>query len=279
MTRVIACIDGLDYSKEVCNAAAWSAQKLAAPLTLLHVIERSKTATAEDFSGAIGLGARSALLKELAELDAQHSKVALEFGKELLSQSQDYIATLGYPQSDASLRHGTLVESLQDLEADARLVIMGRSSQSFKAIGSNIENVIRQVKTPLLIPHQHFSEPQSYLLAYDGRETAEKAVQRILDGQLLAGMTCHLVSVDNNKKGLKENFLRVQQQLIEQGIEVKAEFLSGAIFSSLLQYQRQHSVDLIVMGAFSHSKLASIFLGSNTLKMLEHAQAPLLVLR
>src|SRR5690554_4206989 len=124
MTRVIASIDGLDYSKEVCNAAAWSAQKLAAPLTLLHVIERSKTATAEDFSGAIGRGARSALLKELAELDAQHSKVALEFGKELLSQSQDYIATLGYPQSDASLRYGTLVESLQDLEADARLVIM-----------------------------------------------------------------------------------------------------------------------------------------------------------
>jgi nucleotide-binding universal stress UspA family protein len=36
---------------------------------------------------------------------------------------------------------------------------------------------------------------------------------------------------------------------------------------------------MLVMGAFSHSKLASVFLGSNTLKMIEQTALPMIVLR
>src|SRR5699024_5626740 len=142
----------------------------------------------------------------------------------------------------------------------SRLWVIVQSCKHFKAHESNIEQTIHQVQTPILILNQGFTKPQRFMLAYDGRETADKAVQRIIEGGLLQGMDCHLVTVENNKKGLKESFERVSHQLTTGGFTVKASFLTGNIFTSLMDYQAQNDVDLLVMGAFSHSKLASIFL-------------------
>lgn len=278
MKKIITCIDGSKHSNDVCKAGVWAAQKLQKPLVFLHALEKKSTAT-ENYSGAIGLGARSSLLNELAELDTQHNKLALEVGKELLNQACQNAAEQGSEQAEQVLRHGSISDALKDLETDARLVVIGRSGEHFKALGSNIEQIIRQVQVPILIPNKNFSAPQSFMLAYDGRATADKAIQLIIDGGLLHGMTCHLVTVENNKKHLKENFERASKQLTDAGFTVKASFLSGNIFTALMDYKNSNPVDLLVMGAFSHSKLASIFIGSNTLKMLEHTQLALVILR
>ncbi len=37
------------------------------------------------------------------------------------------------------------------------------------------------------------------MIAYDGRASADRALQKVLDSGLLAGVNCHLVSVKNNE--------------------------------------------------------------------------------
>ena len=91
MTRVMACIDNSQSSLAVCDYAAWASQRLSAPLTLLHVLDKEKYPASADLSGNIGLGSREHLLEELAMLDAQRAKLALEHGactclKKLASQ-------------------------------------------------------------------------------------------------------------------------------------------------------------------------------------------------
>lgn len=280
MNKITACIDGHDYSNAVCDAGVWAANKLELPLGLLHVVEKVASQGRGNYSGAIGLGARSTLLEELAMADAQQSKIARELGKELLEQAQNYVLAQGLEQStEKMLRHGDIVGAVRDVEAEARLLVMGRSSQTFRALGSHVEQLVRQVATPLLLPSQAFTVPKSFMLAYDGRETANKAVSRIVKSGLLKGMVCHLVSVENNKKGLRDNVERVKEELIEYGFDVKASLLTGNISDNLKAYQQQNDIDLMVMGAFSHSKLATIFVGSNTLRMMENTDLSLLVLR
>jgi nucleotide-binding universal stress UspA family protein len=283
MNNIITCIDGSAISDDVCNAGVWVAKKLDKTLVLLHAIEKTNTPSANDLSGAIGLGARSALLNEMAELDGQRSKLALALGKELLEHAQNVASKNGCKDIEKTQRHSGIVEAICDLEQDARFIVIGRSGEShredFKALGSHIEQVIRQVHTPVLIVNKDFSEPKSFILAYDGRETADKAVQRIIEGGLLHNMTCHLVSVKNSQSDLLEKFKRTEAMLIEQGFEVKATFMEGNIFDALSQYKLENEVDMLVMGAFSHSKLASVFLGSNTLKMIGHTHLPLVILR
>ena len=63
--KLVALVDGSDYSRSVCEHAAWLATRSGRSVELLHVIGRRSPAAA-DLSGALALGARSALLEELA---------------------------------------------------------------------------------------------------------------------------------------------------------------------------------------------------------------------
>ena len=89
MTSLTAMIDGSTYSESVCDHAAWAAQRLKASVQVVHVVGRrdTKSATA-NLSGSIGLGARTALLEELAELDAQKSKLIQKRGRLLLDEAR-----------------------------------------------------------------------------------------------------------------------------------------------------------------------------------------------
>lgn len=283
MNKIITCIDGSAVSDEVCAAACWSAKQLRKPILLLHAIEKSHSSTTEDLSGAIGLGARSSLLNEMAALDEQRSKVALSLGKEILAHSKEFLVDNGCHDIEKTQRHSGIVEAICDLESDARLIVIGKSGQqhggNFKALGSHIEQIIRQVRTPVLIANQAFNTPNSFMLAYDGRETADKAVQRIIEGGLLHGLTCHLVTIKNSASNIEEKFKQTKDLLTKKGFDVKASLLEGHIFDALMKYKEDSGVGMLVMGAFSHSKLASVFLGSNTLKMIEHTAIPMIVLR
>ena len=73
--KIVALVDGSIYSASVCDHAGWIAQRTGAPVELIHVLGRREVADTHDHSGAIRLGARTVLLNELAELDAQRSKL------------------------------------------------------------------------------------------------------------------------------------------------------------------------------------------------------------
>ena len=117
------------------------------------------------------------------------------------------------------------------------------------------------------------------MLAYDGRETADKAVQRIIQGGLLQGMTCHLVTIKNTEQAQQQKFEQAKTRLEQEGFSVIATYLEGDISTSLMDYKQQHDIELVVMGAFAHSKMRNFFLGSNTMRMIENCRVPLIVLR
>ncbi len=283
MNKIITCIDGSVYAHDVCHAGIWASKKLNKSLLFLHAIEKKNTATVENWSGAIGLGARTALLNELALLDEKRGRVALQIGQELLDNADKEAHKQGCTMIEKVQRHSTVVESICDLESEADLIIVGRSgeshSQNFKAIGSHIEQIIRQIHVPVFIVNQNFVEPKHFMLAYDGRETADKAVKRVIEGGLLHQLTCHLVTVKNKQPHLLDKFKSAESMLLAHGFKVKSSILEGNTFHELMDYKAKNNVDMLVMGAFSHSKWVQAFLGSNTLKMLDHFHLPLLILR
>lgn len=55
--------------------------------------------------------------------------------------------------------------------------------------------------------------------------------------------------------------------------------LKGKTDHALCEYQANNNIDLTVMGAFSHTRIRDLLLGSVTVKMLLHTKKPLLLLR
>ncbi|MBM6551974.1 universal stress protein [Marinomonas ostreistagni] len=281
MKNVIACIDGSKLTQNVLSASAWAAERMQAPLVLLHALEKSSS-NEQDLSGTIGLGSREHLLEELTELDEKRAKLALEHGKVLLEYAQAFVADKGLETSQLQ-RHGNFVETLTDLSDDARLYVVGKQGTGHldsDVIGSNLESAARSLHQPLLVVSDEFKTPQSFMVAYDGRETAKVALERIAQSPLLKGIPCHLVMVKRDKANEAVELDQARAKLVDLGFEVEAKLIEGDdIQAALLSYQRANQIDLIAMGAYAHSKVRQFFVGSNTTKMLTKCQVPVIILR
>lgn len=71
-------MNGSGYSKSVCEHAGWFAKRSGGAVEIIRVPGRGNVSSqAESIRGNIGLGARTALLEELAELDAENPRVPL----------------------------------------------------------------------------------------------------------------------------------------------------------------------------------------------------------
>lgn len=283
MNNITACIDGSDISAPVCDAAAWVSARLQAPLMLLHVLERTGERSLNDLSGSIGLGAREHLLEQLTALDEQRAKLALEHGKDILEHAESRATGQGAIAVTRHQRHGRLVETLLDLESETRLFVVGRLGQghdiSAHTVGSQLESVVRSVHRPILVAVQGFRTPSRFMAAFDGSQTAQEALTRVCSSPLLKGLPCHLVTVGQLPPERQAQVDAARRQLTEAGFEVTQATLDGDVQPALLQYQRQHDIDLIVMGAYGHSAIRRFFVGSNTTRMLSMSDVPLLLLR
>lgn len=126
MSDVLACIDGSPASQAVCDYAAWASRRLDAALTLLHVLDPQRYPQQRDFSGSIGLGSREHLLDELALLDQQRHRLAMEQGRLMLEAARDRVHADGVARVQLRQRHGDLLDNLLELQDDTRLLVIGR---------------------------------------------------------------------------------------------------------------------------------------------------------
>jgi nucleotide-binding universal stress UspA family protein len=280
---VLACIDGSTLNKAVSDYAAWIAKTVEAPLVLLHTIEHQAAPAGGDLSGSIGLGTQERLIEEMTSREQEQNKVRIKEGKSLLSSAKERTVEAGFSGATTCLEHGELVESLVEREESIRVMVIGARGRTHQEksdqIGTKLESIIRSVHRPVLVVCDAFKEPKNIMVAYDGSEASEKAVDMVAWSPLYKGMTCHLVYVKNKQpaEGVLEKAVNKLKKA--QGIELIVTSLDGKVEQELIDYQLKNNIDMTVMGAFSHTRLRDILLGSLTHKMLLKTKKPLLLLR
>ena len=282
MNKVIACIDGSSAAGSVCDYAAWVASRLESPLTLLHVLDKSRYPVENDLSGKLGVDAREHLLSELAELDTRRNKVALEQGALMLEEARQRAVAGGVAEPVLRQRHGHLIESLAELEDDTRLLVIGKQGEEHgdgAHVGDNVERLVRTLHRPILIAQGEFKPPQVVMLAFDSSDTTRKGVEMFAASPLFRGLKGHLVSVSKDRQTLSKDLEWAEKTIREAGHDVQCAVLDGEIEPALHQYQQEHGVDMVVMGAYGHSRLREFFVGSTTNNMIKNATVPHLLLR
>lgn len=281
MTAVIACIDGSPSSTAVCDYAAWSSVRLAAPLTLVHILEEAPQAPS-DLTGSIGLGSREHLLLELAELDEKRGRLAREQGQHLLEAAKHRLDQVGIVHPKALKRHGELVDSLKKLEEQTRLLVIGRQGEDsenlFQHIGGHVESVIRTLQRPVLVVPQDFIMPQCFLVAFDGSANGRRVVERVVNTPLLKGMDCHLLMVGEASAEQQAQLDWATDQLKQAGYITYAKTCQGEVEDELERYCQEQYISLLVMGAYGHSRIRQFLVGSTTTNMLRRAKLPVLML-
>ena len=284
MTNILACTDGSIYASSVYNHTAWAAAKMSASVHVLHMLNpHHEDPVKADTSGSIGLGAKSALLAEIVELEAARAKVARKHGEVILEDAMTQLRAAGVEQIVADQKHGRLSDSIDNYERDADLVVIGKRGNhaDFAAghIGHNLERVVRSCQHPVLVASREFSKMERFILAFDGGSSSKKAVQYAANNPLLQGMKCHLLSIGKGSDKLKAALDQAKRLLSEAGFDVSAEIRDGEPDKVIGEAVAEDHIDLLVMGAYGHSHIRHLIVGSTTTAMIRTVQIPVLLFR
>lgn len=285
MSRVLACLDASPYAQSVCQLAAWSARRLSIPVDLLHVVQRkSAVPTRNDLTGAIGLGVKSELLEELTQIEEKQSRVAIEAGRILLQAASDKVREAGIEDVTPVHRHGGIVETILELEADSRLLIMGKrgaSAQFARAhLGSKIERVVRATKKPILIAPLAVTDIKRIVIAYDGSTSAQRALELGLISALFEGLERHVVIAGDDTARHRNEVEKVKHTVAESGQQQAiVSLINGQPETVIPDYMTKNPDSMLVMGAYGHSPLRNLIVGSTTTAMIRTVAEPILLIR
>ncbi|MEM6910947.1 MAG: universal stress protein [Verrucomicrobiota bacterium] len=283
MSHLLACTDGSLYAASLHQHAAWVAGKTGWGVTLVHVIEREESRPAADLTGSIGFDAGQELLQQLVELDEAHARVARLRGKALLEDGAKQLAEAGVEPVVTLQRHGSLVENLVDLEEDASLVIIGKRGEHADFakghIGSNLERVVRSSQIPVLVASRAFQPIQKVLIAFDRGPSALKAVHFAATNPLFEELKITLLSTGRENESLERELQNVATGLRGAHRRVEAEFVVGDPEETIAAEVEARGIDLLVMGAYGHSRIRQLIIGSTTTALLRTCHVPVLLFR
>jgi nucleotide-binding universal stress UspA family protein len=281
--KIVALVDGSIYSASVCDHAAWIAGRTGAPVELIHVLGRREASDTHDHSGAITLGARTALMEELAALDAQRAKLISHRGRAILEDAQALLEKAGVTEVTTRLRQGDIVEAVADVEADARVILIGKRGEAADFakghLGSNLERIIRASHKPVFVASRAFKPISKVLVAYDGGTSAMKAVDHIASSPLFQELSVHVVTVGSASPEMTKGLADAKAMLKAAGIEAETSVLPGQPEAALAKLVEEAQFDMLVMGAYGHSRIRSLIIGSTTTAMIRACKVPVVLMR
>lgn len=285
MPNILACTDGSLYSNSVYDHSAWASRQLGdADVHVLHMLNPHHEEPAKaNYSGSMGVGARTALLNELVELEAAKAKIAQKRGQAILEDATTHLKEAGVNKVVADQWHGKLSDEISKYEADADLVVIGKrgNNADFEKghLGSNLERVVRSCEHPVLVASRAFDKMDNFVLAFDGGASAKKAVQYVANEPLLKGMHAYLLYVGSGNAKTEAALAEAETTLKDAGFEVTIEQRDGDPEKVIADIVAQDHIDLLVMGAYGHSSIRRLIVGSTTSAMIRTVKIPVLLFR
>jgi len=284
MAKLVAFVDGSIYSESVLDHAAWAARQMAAEVDVVHVIgRRSTTAVPVSLSGNLEFDASHRLLEELAEHDRQNAKLSQQRGRLIVDGGAERLRRSGVDEVHARLRSGDMLEAVQELEPGTDLVIIGKRGEAADFaklhLGSNLERVVRVCSKPVLVANRKFRPIRRFLVAFDGGASVMKAIDHIAGGTLFAGLPCQLVMAGRETAEVRARIETAAAKLRTAGYEVAVHFEEGPPEEVIARRAAAEEIDLLVMGAYGHSRVRNLIIGSTTTAMIRSVLIPVMLFR
>ena len=168
-------------------------------------------------------------------------------------------------------------------QSDADLVVIGKrgNNADFEKghLGSNLERVVRSCQHPVLVSSRAFEKMDNFVLAFDGGKSAQKAVDYAANEALLKGMHCYLLYVGSGNAKIAAALAAAKAQLETAGFEVSVEQREGEPEKMIGDVVAQDHINLLVMGAYGHSSIRQLIVGSTTSEMIRTVKIPVLLFR
>ena len=284
MRKMLAFIDGSIYSDSVCDHVIWAAAGDQFDVSLFNVIEgASDVDVPSNFSGSLGAEAKNKLLSELSELDQKRAKLAQKKGRLVLDLARERLMKGGLKKVETHLRNGDFVSTVTDYQDDSDLIIIGKRGEAADFaklhLGSNLERLIRSTNKPVLVAARSFKSIKKVLVAFDGGRSSYGAIDYIASNKSYAELECHIVIAGESGSRGHKQAIHAENLLKKANVNYSVFYERGEPEKVISDHVEKYGVDLLVMGAYGHSRIRNLIIGSTTTQMIRSCLVPVLLFR
>ena len=276
--KLLVCTDGSDYSQVCCRYAALIAEYTGASFELLYLtdLRQFEVPLVADLSGSLGIQPYQDVLTHLQEMEKCKATVIEKNAREIFDKE-------GMKNPIRFYHHtGLLVDCLEDFEKDVDLVLLGKRGENADYatahLGSNMERVIRASSKPTLTTSRKFIPITKILLAYDGGESCQKALQFLCENEALSDQELHIFTVSENEddKTAFENMEQAKSIAKRRKGTNFFKILNGNIEDQIARYVDNEEINLLVMGVYGHRRIRYLLIGSTTTTVIRACRIPVL---
>ncbi len=273
--RILVTTDGSDAAAIGVRYAVALAEKRGASILALHVVDVKllEGPFLRDLSASLGTAPYVNYQGSIAMLLDERGKAALAYAAGLCERH-------GVP-CETALHTGIVPRIIIEKSELADIIVMGRAGEHNEflegLIGSTTEAVVRRAPVPVLVTGHDTPGAEHFVLAYDGSNHARKALKV---GAALAAegqRKMHLLVV--GEKSGQQWMDEARDYLQSHDLDVDYGNKTGDPGEAIIQQTKDCNAGLIVMGAYGHSKLRELMLGSTTSHVINHAPCPVLLVR
>ncbi len=273
--HILVPTDGSEYASIGVKYAVKLAKQCGAKLQGLHVVDIRllEGPILRDISASLGTAPYINYQGNISMILEERGAAALKaFELECQKENLKY---------ETVQETGVITRAILARSELCDLVVMGRGGEHTEwldgLVGSTTSAVVRKSERPVLVTGTDVFETQQLVIAYDGSAHAKRALQTAAEIAAEWGMACHVlvVGADDDYHLLDE----ARAYLDSYSVNSRYELRQGDPSETIVAYARECNANLLVMGAYGHTKVRELVVGSTTVYALNHAPCPLLLLR
>jgi len=274
---VLIPTDGSAYSKVALAYGIYLAERFGAQITGLHVVDERdlEGPLLSDIAGALGFSPYQNYLPKFRKVLEDRGDLILEAFR---SSCQERSIRPKLKRVSGTVP-GVIAEEAKKVD----LVIIAQRGEherwSSGLLGSTTESVVRRSPRPVLVTPDSFREFENVLVGYDGSIESNQALKTTCDLFAYSDTRLKTLVVTRDRKRCEALTEEIEAFVSPYEMDVDIECLRGEASKEILGYADAAQIDLIVMGAFGHSRIHDLILGGTTAYIIRNTTLPVLLNR
>jgi len=275
---ILVALDGSEHADAALQHALWLGERLRATLIGLHVIDivSIEGSFFHDISGSLGF-------EPYLDFSSKMREALRERGRLLLETFARRCTERNVPH-DTALEMGIVANEICDQARTADLVVIGHRgvNEQFSTglLGSTAESVTRKAPRPVFVTPMRFKAITRPLLAYDGSQRASAAMHAAAEvaTALALPLTVLHVAREGTSDGAKV-LDEARRYLQSYGLDLTCETVTGHPHERIVEMIHERGYDCLFIGAYGHSRIIEMVLGSTTEFVLRNSPCPVFLSR
>ena len=276
--NILVAVDGSEHAQTALYYALWLAERFHAQLTGLHVIDVISVEGPffQDISGALGFEPYFDVVGKVRE-------ALQERGQKVLEEFSIACQERGVPYEPYCVT-GIIANEICEHARVSDLVVIGHRgvNEQFSTglLGGTAESVARKSPRPVFVSPMQFATIQHPLLAYDGSQRASAALQSAAEFCAVIDLPLTVLYVHPREGVEDERILEEARHYLDSyGIQPTFLLLNGYPHEQIVSCVKEQGHDLLFIGAYGHSRIIEMVLGSTTEYVLRNAPCPVFLSR